>query len=567
MIRRAILKAIAIPGYQVPFASREMPMPQGWGTGGVQVTAAILGPDDVLKVIDQGSDDTTNAVSIRNFFVKTAGVKITTSTADATIVQTRHRIPELPLTESQVLVFQVPIPEPLRFLEPRETETRRMHALEEYGLMHVKLYEDISRHGQISTSYAYPVKVDDRYVMDPSPTPKFDNPKMNDCAALQLFGAGREKRIYAIPPYTQVVSLDFEDHPFEPRWAPGTCALCGATDSFLDEIITDDKGGRMFVCSDTDHCETRRAEAPSGSTPVDSNRERDGTNPLPLKGEGERRRSDGWTMSAIETINDALADTGDDTPLLRAEGLSKWYGRQLGCREVSFDLFPGEVMAVVGESGSGKTTLLQLLSAQLAPCAGSVGYRMRDGVLRDLATLSEAERRFLFRTDWGYVHQDPALGLRMAVSAGANVGERLMAVGWRHYGRIRGAAEEWLDRVEIARTRIDDPPATYSGGMRQRLQIARNLVTHPRLVFLDEPTGGLDVSVQAKLLDLIRGLVAELGLAAVIVTHDLAVARLLSHRVMVMKNGEVIETGLTDQVLDDPHEPYTQLLVSSILPA
>jgi alpha-D-ribose 1-methylphosphonate 5-phosphate C-P lyase len=198
-------------------------------------------------------------VSIRKFFVKTAGVKTTTSTAEATVIQTRHRIPELPLTEKQVLVFQVPIPEPLRFLEPRETETRRMHALEEYGLMHVKLYEDISRHGQISTSYAYPVKVDGRYVMDPSPTPKFDNPKMNDCAALQLFGAGREKRIYAIPPYTQVVSLDFEDHPFEPRWSPGTCTLCGETESFLDEIITDDRGGRMFVCSDTDHCETRRA--------------------------------------------------------------------------------------------------------------------------------------------------------------------------------------------------------------------------------------------------------------------------------------------------------------------
>src|SRR5215831_12378253 len=257
----------------------------------------------------------------------------------------------------------------------------------------------------------------------------------------------------------------------------------------------------------------------------------------------------------------------EDQPLLEAEGLAKWYGRQLGCRDVSFELYPGEVMAVVGESGSGKTTLLQLLSAQLAPSAGRVSYRMRDGVMRDLASLCEAERRFLFRTDWGYVHQDPALGLRMAVSAGANVGERLMAVGWRHYGRIRGAAWDWLDRVEIARERIDDAPIAYSGGMRQRLQIARNLVTDPRLVFMDEPTGGLDVSVQARLLDLIRGLVAELRLALVIVTHDLAVARLLAHRIMVMKDGAVIESGLTDQVLDDPREPYTQLLVSSILPA
>jgi putative phosphonate transport system ATP-binding protein len=256
----------------------------------------------------------------------------------------------------------------------------------------------------------------------------------------------------------------------------------------------------------------------------------------------------------------------DERPLLSAEGLTKWYGRQLGCRDVSFELYEGEVLAVVGESGSGKTTLLQLLSTQLEPSGGRVHYRMRDGVMRDLVALSDAERRFLFRTDWGYVHQEPTLGLRMAVSAGANVGERLMAVGARHYGRIRGTAINWLDRVEIDPGRIDETPRSYSGGMRQRLQIARNLVTEPRLVFMDEPTGGLDVSVQARLLDLLRGLVADLGLAAVIVTHDLAVARLLSHRIMVMKGGEVVESGLADQVLDDPREAYTQLVVSSILP-
>jgi alpha-D-ribose 1-methylphosphonate 5-phosphate C-P lyase len=264
MIRRAILKGIAIPGYQVPFASREMPMPYGWGTGGVQVTAAILGPDDVLKVIDQGSDDTTNAVSIRKFFVKTAGIATTTATTDATIIQTRHRIPEAPLKSGQVLVYQVPIPEPLRFLEPRETETRRMHALEEYGLMHVKLYEDIARHKVIATTYAYPVLVEGRYVMDPSPTPKFDNPKMDRSPALQLFGAGREKRIYAIPPHTSVVSLDFEDHPFEVNRFDNPCGLCNATGVYLDEVILDDAGDRMFVCSDTDHCETRRAEGHRG---------------------------------------------------------------------------------------------------------------------------------------------------------------------------------------------------------------------------------------------------------------------------------------------------------------
>ncbi len=259
MIRRALLKALAIPGYQVPFASREMPMPYGWGTGGVQVTAACLTPEDTLKVIDQGADDTTNAVSIRQFFERTAGVATTEATTEASVIQTRHRIPETPLAEGQVLVYQVPIPEPLRFLEPSEVETRKMHALEEYGLMHVKLYEDIARHGEIVTSYAYPVKVEGRYVMDPSPIPKYDNPKISDCPAIQLFGAGREQRIYAIPPYTRVVSLDFEDHPFDPSKADAACALCGSEASYLDEVITDDAGSRMFVCSDTDYCATRRA--------------------------------------------------------------------------------------------------------------------------------------------------------------------------------------------------------------------------------------------------------------------------------------------------------------------
>ena len=264
MIRRAILKALAIPGYQVPFASREMPMPYGWGTGGVQVSAACLTPNDRLKVIDQGADDTTNAVSIRKFFEKTAQVATTEETARASLIQTRHRIPEEPLTEDQILVYQVPIPEPLRFLEPSEVETRKMHALEEYGLMHVKLYEDISQHGAIATAYAYPVKVEGRYVMDPSPIPKFDNPKLS-MAAIQLFGAGREQRIYALPPYTQVISLDFEDHPFAATKADHDCDLCGAADSYLDEVITDDAGGRMFVCSDTDYCRARRAAGHIGA--------------------------------------------------------------------------------------------------------------------------------------------------------------------------------------------------------------------------------------------------------------------------------------------------------------
>jgi len=254
-----------------------------------------------------------------------------------------------------------------------------------------------------------------------------------------------------------------------------------------------------------------------------------------------------------------------DQPLLRAEGVGHWYGDTLGCRDVSFDLYPGEVLGIVGESGSGKSTLLACLSGRLAPTHGRVLYRTRHQGEVDLYGLSEAARRMLTRTDWGIVHQNPRDGLRLTVSAGANVGEGLMALGARHYGQIRETALSWLDRVEMERGRIDDLPSTFSGGMQQRLQIARNLVTEPRLVFMDEPTGGLDVSVQARLLDLLRGLVTDLGLSAVIVTHDLAVTRLLAHRLMVMRRGAVVEAGLTDQVLDDPQHPYTQLLVSSVL--
>ncbi|ARE38780.1 Phosphonates transport ATP-binding protein PhnK [Rhodovulum sp. P5] len=253
------------------------------------------------------------------------------------------------------------------------------------------------------------------------------------------------------------------------------------------------------------------------------------------------------------------------TPLLSVRKLTKTYGAQIGCADVSFDLYPGEVMGIVGESGSGKSTLLNCMAGHLPPDCGEVVFDTRADGPKDTLTMSEPERRMLSRTDWAFVHQNPRDGLRMNVSAGGNVGERLMAVGARHYGNIRGRAADWLGRVEISETRIDDRPTTFSGGMQQRLQIARNLVTGPRLVFMDEPTGGLDVSVQARLLDLLRGLVRDMGLSAIVVTHDLAVVRLLADRLMVMKDGYVVETGLTDQVLDDPQHAYTQLLVSSVL--
>ncbi|MBD1551331.1 phosphonate C-P lyase system protein PhnK [Pseudomonas sp. C2L12B] len=273
-------------------------------------------------------------------------------------------------------------------------------------------------------------------------------------------------------------------------------------------------------------------------------------------------------MNSAHAMNDATqaarqADRAQ--PLLQVRGLGKLYGPQKGCQGVDFTLYPGEVLGIVGESGSGKSTLLSLLSGRCPPDAGVIDYRRRDGRWLDVYSASEAERRTLLRTEWAFVEQNPRDGLRMSVSAGANIGERLMAQGVRNYQALRAAGLDWLAQVEIDPQRIDDLPRTFSGGMQQRLQIARNLVSGPRLVFMDEPTGGLDVSVQARLLDLMRGLVRELDLAVVLVTHDLAVARLLADRLMVMRRSQVVEAGLTDQILDDPQHPYSQLLVSSVL--
>ncbi|RJG47683.1 phosphonate C-P lyase system protein PhnK [Motilimonas pumila] len=253
------------------------------------------------------------------------------------------------------------------------------------------------------------------------------------------------------------------------------------------------------------------------------------------------------------------------TPVLQATQISKLYGENQGFHCLDIDLYPGEVLAVVGESGSGKTTLLKALSGRLPPQTGQVIYASDEQDIISLYDSSEAKLRQLSRTEFGIVHQHPLDGLRPYISAGGNIGEPLMASGNRHFGDIREQASQWLNAVEIDPCRIDDLPIHFSGGMQQRLQIARNLVTHPKVVFMDEPTGGLDVSVQAKLLDLIRQLVKRLNLAVIIVTHDLAVARLLAHRIMVMRQGQVVETGLTDRVLDDPQHAYTQLLVASVL--
>lgn len=253
-----------------------------------------------------------------------------------------------------------------------------------------------------------------------------------------------------------------------------------------------------------------------------------------------------------------------DKPLLRVRNLSKRYGKNRACNDVSFSLYRGEVVGIVGESGSGKSTLLKCIAGKVRPTSGSAVFRSDYGMI-DLCSADEVILRKINRSETGFVTQNSYEGLRMNISAGGNIGEKLMANGMRHYGNIREIALKWLEQVEIDPARIDDNPATFSGGMQQRLQIAANLATEPKIILMDEPTSGLDVSVQAKLIDVLRKLVGSLNLSMVLVTHDLAVARLLSHRLYVMKEGRIVESGISDQILDDPREPYTQLLVSSIL--
>lgn len=252
------------------------------------------------------------------------------------------------------------------------------------------------------------------------------------------------------------------------------------------------------------------------------------------------------------------------SPLLKVTNLSKSYDNIVGCKNISMSLYPGEVLGIVGESGSGKTTLINCLSGNLEPDRGKIIFNINNKET-DFLNISESEKRKFIRTDLAFVHQNPRDGLRLNVSAGGNIGEKLMSVGYRHYGNIRSLATKWMNKVEIDKSRIDDLPITFSGGMLQRLQIAKNLITSPNVIFMDEPTGGLDVSVQARVLDLIRSLVNELNLTVIIVSHDLAVIRLLADKMIVMKNGTVIESGLSDQVLEDPQQEYTQLLVSSVL--
>lgn len=258
-IRRAILKGVSILGYQVPFASREMPIGRGWGTGGLQITLSLIGRSDVLKVIDQGSDDSVNAVNIKKLVVDTTDVEVTDDVGAASIIQSRHRIPEQPLRTDQVLVLQVPTPEPLRSFEASEAKTRVLHAEADYTGAWLELFDQIVRYDATTTGADHPVLVNGRYVMAPSPIPRFDNLKLNQAEHLTLLGAGREKKIYAVPPHTDVKPLDFEDYPFAvEHFGEARCRLCGARDVYLDELVDEATGETYYQCNDTAYCAGRR---------------------------------------------------------------------------------------------------------------------------------------------------------------------------------------------------------------------------------------------------------------------------------------------------------------------
>jgi alpha-D-ribose 1-methylphosphonate 5-phosphate C-P lyase len=432
----------------------------------------------------------------------------------------------------------------------------------------------------ITRSTGYPVLVGGRYVMATTPIPRWDVPRLHRSPQLSLFGAGREKKIYAVPPATDVEPLTFDDVPFEVEGTPEQrCVLCGAADTFLVE-----GGGGRTVCSDTEWCARTReqdidtaahsAVAPlhlladptrrvRSSTLVSS---REVTPRVRTSGPASSAFGDGWTLRAsgvgkIHGPGGAAATIG--TGPEHGTAISPSTGAIVAAWDVALDVAPGEAVGLIGESGSGKSTVLRCLVGEETPTAGTLHLAAVDGGATDLFTLDAAARRKLRIDVLGYVQQDPSAGLALNVSAGGNIAERLTAAGWRSYHAIRRRAAELLDRVEVPLSRMDDPVSTFSGGMRQRVQIAKALATDPSVLLLDEPTTGLDASVAAGVLDLLRGLLAERDVAAVVVSHDFAVIETLTERAVVMQLGRVVERGLTDQLFADPHHPYTQRLVAA----
>jgi alpha-D-ribose 1-methylphosphonate 5-phosphate C-P lyase len=554
-----------------------MPVARGWGSGGLQVTLGVIGAGDTVKVIDQGDDAGVNATNLRRLIAASTGCAESADTREATVVQTRHRVPEEALGGKHILVLQVPVPEPLRGVQKSIVECARMHAEADYSKIWVSLYEDLVRNGVITASTGYPVLVGGRYVMATSPIPRWDVPRLHQSEHLSLFGAGREKKIYAVPPHTDVRPLAFDDVPFEVEYPPGaSCKLCGSDDVYLVEAGP--AGG--YACSDTEWC----ARVRTAAADLDAHR---GRAPLHLLPDPRRRAAAGGSGTGVTPRNhERPPTTGVPEWALRVDGLGKVHGRGgaaavagtgpehgtavspatgavVAAWDVSFDVAPGEALGLIGESGSGKSTVLGCVIGDLPATAGQVRLAGVQGGDTDVLRLPDAARRRLRIDAMAVVHQDPAAGLDLGVTAGGNIAERLTAAGWRGYHDIRRRAAELLDRVEVPLSRMDDPVRTFSGGMRQRVQIAKALATEPPVLLLDEPTTGLDASVAAGVLDLLRGLLAERDMAAVVVSHDFAVIEALTDRTLVMQLGRVVERGLTDQLFHDPHHPYTQRLVAA----
>ncbi|WP_029088050.1 alpha-D-ribose 1-methylphosphonate 5-phosphate C-P-lyase PhnJ [Brevibacterium album] len=566
-IRRAVLSGVCVPGFQVPFGSREVPVARGWGSGGLQATLSLAAEADTVKVIDQGDEEGVNAVNLRRLIQGSTGCATSADTREATIVQSRHRIPEDRLRRDQVLVLQVPQSEPLRGVEKSVLECNRMHAEADYSRIWVSMYEDLVTGGVVNQGAGYPVMVNGRYLMAPSPIPRWDIPRLDGAEHLTILSHGRDKKIYAVPPHTPVEPVTFDDVPYEVEHTAGSfCGLCGSADTFL---VQTSAGG--FLCSDVEWCARVRA----GDVDAAEHRR---IAPLHLLPDPARRvraldesfLSDPASLHAEDRAQTpgALAAPGEEWALA-VSGLTKVYPARRGssavtaARDVTFDVAPGEALGVIGESGSGKSTVMKCIIGDEAGAEGEVLIGGVESGTRNILGLSPSERRRLRISTLSVVYQDPSAGLDLGISAGGNIADRLTAAGVRSYREIRRTAARLLDRVEVPLARIDDVVGQFSGGMRQRVQIAKALATDPQVLLLDEPTTGLDASVAAGVLDLLRELIAERSIAVVVVSHDFSVIDALTDRAVVMHRGEVIEAGLTDQLFADPHRPYTQRLVAA----
>ncbi|NNG19821.1 ATP-binding cassette domain-containing protein [Naumannella sp. ID2617S] len=561
-VRRACLSAVCIPGHQIPFGSREMPVARGWGSGGLQVTLAIGSATDTVKVIDQGDEEGVNAVNLRRLIRGTLDCATSGDTREASIIQSRHRIPEDRLRDDQIVVLQVPVSEPLRPIERSVAECRRMHGEADYSRMWVAMYEDLVTGGVVNAAAGYPVMVHHRHLMAPSPIPRWDVPRLNDSDHLTLLSHGRDKRLYAVPPHTHVEPLSFDDVPFEVEYAEGAaCALCGSDNTYLVQT----RGGEWW-CSDVEWCARvregdvdpadHRAVAPLAWLPDPARRVRATAQPLrgkeDLGGAEIRSRTapgEEWSLKVTEL--------GKTYPARRGSSAVR------AVDGVSFDVAPGEALGIIGESGSGKSTVMRCIIGEELTDEGQVLLADLDDGQTNVLGLSAPERRALRINTLAVVHQDPAAGLNLRISAGGNIADRLTAAGWRSYHDIRRRAAALLDRVEVPLARMDDVVGQFSGGMRQRVQIAKALAGDPQVLLLDEPTTGLDASVAAGVLDLLRELLAEREIAVAVVSHDFGVIAALTDRALVMREGRVVEQGLTDQLFADPHHPYTQRLVAA----